>query len=96
MTEYCRKGMEIVCDALDDTPRVILRRRPTAAMYAFFEIDGMTDSKKACLDILRSSNVGLAPGYFFGEGSQQFLRLCYCRSPEQLQIAMERLTTALK
>lgn len=96
MTEYCREGMEIVCDALDEIPRVILRRRPTAAMYAFFEIDGMSDSKQACLDILRSSNVGLAPGYFFGQGSEHFLRLCYCRSPEQLHIAMERLKKALK
>ncbi|WP_417624914.1 pyridoxal phosphate-dependent aminotransferase [Paremcibacter congregatus] len=96
MTNYCREGMEIVCGALEDIPRVILRRRPTAAMYAFFEIDGMADSKQACLDILRSSNVGLAPGYFFGKGSESFLRICYCRSPEQLNIAMERLKKALK
>ncbi len=96
MREYCRQGMEIACDGLEDIPRVILRRRPTAAMYAFFEIEGMEDSKQACKDILASSNVGLAPGYFFGEGSNKFLRLCYCRSPEQLHIAMERLKTALK
>lgn len=96
MTGYCRKGMEIVCDALDEIPRVTLRRRPTAAMYAFFEIDGMEDSKQACLDILESSKVGLAPGYFFGKGSEKFLRLCFCRSPEQLQVAMERLKAALR
>ncbi len=96
MTDYSRKGMEIVCDALDEIPRVILRKRPTAAMYAFFEIDGMKDSKKACLDILASSKVGLAPGFFFGKGSEKFLRLCFCRSPDQLHIAMERLKAALK
>jgi len=95
MTEYCRSGMEIACDALEDIPRVILHQRPTAAMYAFFEIDGMTDSKQACLDILTSSKVGLAPGYFFGKGSEKFLRLCYCRAPEQLTVAMERLKAAL-
>lgn len=95
MSDYCKTGMEIACDALDEIPRVILHQRPEAAMYVFFEIDGMSDSKTACLDILQKSDVGLAPGYFFGEGSQSFLRLCYCRSPESLRIAMERLKQAL-
>ncbi|VAV89209.1 Aspartate aminotransferase [hydrothermal vent metagenome] len=96
MKDYCRTGMEIVCDALDEIPRVILRRRPVAGMYAFFEIDGMTDSKQACLDILASSKVGLAPGHFFGKGSEKFLRLCFCRAPDQLHMAMDRLKAALK
>jgi len=96
MTDYCQTGMEIACDALAEIPRVILHQRPTAAMYAFFEIDGMADSKQACIDILASSKVGLAPGCFFGKGSEKFLRLCYCRSPQQLRIAMERLKKALK
>ncbi|MBL4800690.1 MAG: pyridoxal phosphate-dependent aminotransferase [Emcibacter sp.] len=95
MTEYCHTGMKITCDALDEIPRVILRKRPSAGMYAFFEIDGMEDSKKACLHILESSQVGLAPGYFFGKGSEKFLRLCFCRSPQLLHTAMERLKTVL-
>lgn len=96
MRDYCEAGMKIACDGLEDIPRVILRRRPTAAMYAFFEIEGMEDSKQACKDILAKSNVGLAPGFFFGNGSNKFLRLCYCRSPEVLNEAMERLKKALK
>ncbi len=95
MGDYSRSGMEIVCDALDEIPRVILHQRPNAAMYAFFEIDGMEDSRQSCLDILERTKVGLAPGYFFGKGSEKFFRLCYCRSPEQLHIAMERLKAAL-
>ena len=95
MSDYCKQGMEIACDALEQIPRVILKKRPEAAMYVFFEIDGMEDSKAACLEVLEKSNVGLAPGYFFGEGSESFLRLCYCRSPERLAVAMERLKDAL-
>ena len=38
-------------------------RGPQAGMYAFFEIDGMPDSRAACLDILAKTSVGLAPGY---------------------------------
>ena len=95
MREYCEQGMGIVCDALDRFSRVRLGPRPTAGMYAFFEVDGMPDSRKACLDILEATRVGLAPGHFFGPGSGGFLRLCVCRTPESLTEAMGRLERVL-
>lgn len=91
MNRYCRQGMEIVCDALETMPRVRLRARPEAAMYVFFEIDGMEDSRAACLELLEKTRVGLAPGMFFGTGSERFVRLCFCRAPDVLREAMERL-----
>jgi aspartate/methionine/tyrosine aminotransferase len=93
--DYSRQGMEIVCDALEKMSRVKLKRRPEAAMYVFFEIDGMKDSKAAVLDILDKTKVGLAPGIFFGKGSESFLRLCFCRAPDTLHLAMERLKPML-
>ncbi len=95
MRGYCEQGMGIVCDALEQLPRVRLGPRPEAGMYAFFEIDGMPDSRAACLDILAKTSVGLAPGYFFGPGSDGFLRACVCRRPEVLAEAMTRLAPAL-
>lgn len=95
MRGYCEQGMGIVCDALEKLPRVRLGPRPEAGMYAFFEIDGMPDSRAACLDILARTSVGLAPGYFFGPGSDSFLRACVCRRPEVLAEAMARLAPAL-
>jgi aspartate/methionine/tyrosine aminotransferase len=95
MRSYCEAGMGIVCDALEKLPRVKLGPRPQAGMYAFFEIDGMPDSRAACLDILARTNVGLAPGFFFGPGSDGFLRACVCRKPEALVEAMARLAPAL-
>jgi aspartate aminotransferase len=95
MRDYCEAGMGIVCDALQQLPRVKLGPRPQAGMYAFFEIDGMPDSRAACLDILARTSVGLAPGYFFGPGSDGFLRACVCRKLEVLAEAMERLAPAL-
>jgi aspartate/methionine/tyrosine aminotransferase len=64
-------------------------------MYAYFEIDGMPDSRQACLDLLAKTRVGLAPGIFFGPGSESFLRVCVCRNPEVLGEAMARLSSAL-
>ena len=47
MRGYVEEGMRIVCDALEALPRVRLGPRPEAGMYAFFEIDGMPDSRRA-------------------------------------------------
>ncbi|HEY5008087.1 MAG TPA: pyridoxal phosphate-dependent aminotransferase [Caulobacteraceae bacterium] len=95
MRAYCEAGMGIVCDALERSPRVRLGARPKAGMYAFFQVDGMPDARQACLDILAATGVGLAPGIFFGPGSEGFLRACVCRSPEVLSEAMNRLAPAL-
>lgn len=91
MNSYCEAGMMLVCSELETMSRVRLHTRPTAAMYVFFEIDGLTDSRAACLDVLEKTRVGLAPGYFFGQGSESFMRICYCRSPDALAVAMHRL-----
>ena len=91
MKSYCEAGMEIVCSELETMSRVRLTNRPSAAMYVFFEIDGLTDSRAACIEVLEKTRVGLAPGYFFGKGSESFMRICYCRSPDALGDAMDRL-----
>jgi aspartate aminotransferase len=95
MRGYCEAGMTIACDALERAPRVRLGPRPRAGMYVFFQIDGMPDSRQACLDILAQTGVGLAPGVFFGPGSEAFLRACVCRAPEILREAMQRIAPAL-
>jgi aspartate/methionine/tyrosine aminotransferase len=64
-------------------------------MYAFFEVDGMPDARAACREILEKTKVGLAPGTFFGPGSEGFLRACISREPKSLGLAMERLAVAL-
>ena len=96
MRAYCEEGVNIVCDALERFGRVRMGPRPKAGMYAFFEVDGMPDSRAACLDILKATRVGLAPGAFFGASSEGFLRLCACRAPEVLREAMGRLETVLR
>jgi len=95
MRDYCQAGLDIVCDALERFGRVRMAPRPTAGMYAFFEVDGLPDSRAACVTILEKTKVGLAPGVFFGPGSESFLRICACRSPESLGEAMGRLAPAL-
>jgi aspartate aminotransferase len=95
MRDYCQAGLEIVCAALDRFGKVRPGPRPAAGMYAFFEVEGLSDSRAACLSILEKTKVGLAPGAFFGPGSESFLRICACRSPESLAEAMARLEPEL-
>ena len=92
---YCERGMGIACDALERMGRVRLGPRPVAGMYAFFEVDGMPDARAACREILEKTKVGLAPGTFFGPGSEGFLRACISREPKSLGLAMERLAEVL-
>jgi aspartate aminotransferase len=70
--------------------------RPEAAFYAFFAVDGMTDSVEYCKRIVRETKVGLAPGRAFGPEGEGFIRLCFATSPARLSEAFDRLEPLLR
>ncbi|MBX4929805.1 pyridoxal phosphate-dependent aminotransferase [Rhizobium binae] len=80
----------ILCDALIATNRVETLT-PDGALYAFLKIDGVSDSRRAAIDIVDKTGVGLAPGTAFGAGGELFLRACFLRDPGQVAVAAERL-----
>jgi aspartate/methionine/tyrosine aminotransferase len=84
------RSRDILCDALIATNRVETLK-PDGALYAFLKIDGVTDSRKAALDIVDKTGVGLAPGTAFGPGGELFLRACFLRDPAQVTRAADRL-----
>jgi aspartate/methionine/tyrosine aminotransferase len=94
MIAKCRAGLELVEQRLSQHPR-IKWMRPQGAFYAYFGVDGMTDSLAFAQDLVRRARVGLAPGSAFGPGNDGFLRLCFAQSPARLEIALDRLTNAL-
>ena len=86
-----RQGLEIVTKAL--APLNSVRYvAPAGAFYAFFGLDGVTDSLAAALRIVDEAGVGLAPGVAFGDGADPYFRVCFLRSPDQLSEAMQRLS----
>ena len=85
-----REGLEIVAKALQPLNSVRFVA-PAGAFYAFFGIDGVTNSLNAALRIVDEANVGLAPGTAFGDGAEPYFRVCFLRTPAQLQEAMQRL-----
>jgi aspartate/methionine/tyrosine aminotransferase len=88
--ERARKGREIVCAGLGATGRVRFAE-PAGAFYLFFSVDGEEDTRKLALRLVDEANVGLAPGPTFGAAGARFLRLCFLRSPDQLEEATARL-----
>jgi len=66
---------------------------PPGAMYAFFRVDGVTDSLAFCKKLVSDARLGLAPGIAFGPEGEGFVRWCFAASEERLAQGIERLRT---
>jgi len=94
MTARCKRGRNIVCDALEPLPNVRFAR-PGGSFYLFLSVDGEPDSRALAFRLVDEANVGLAPGSAFGEDSEGYMRLCFGVSLDKLETAMERLVPVL-
>ncbi len=90
----CKAGRDLVFDRLESWPRLRLAR-PKAAFYAFFAVDGMTDSVGFAKRIIDEANVGLAPGSAFGPSGEGYLRLCFAASEATLARGLDALEPIL-
>jgi len=69
---------------------------PEGGMYAFFRIEGMTDSMTLAKDLIAKVGVGLAPGSAFGPEGQGWLRWCFANRPATNAAGLERLERYLR
>jgi len=93
--ERCRRGREVVCNALEAVPGLSFER-PGGTFYLFFRLEGLTDSKGLAIRALREAKVGICPGSAFGSGGEDCIRLCFGLDPELLDEAMQRLVPFLQ
>ncbi|HMG52474.1 MAG TPA: pyridoxal phosphate-dependent aminotransferase [Kofleriaceae bacterium] len=89
------EAAELVHARLSPLPRVRLAR-PRSAFYAFFQVDGVTDSFGFAVELMQRARVGLAPGAAFGKSGEGRLRLCFAASLAKLSQALDRLIPALR
>lgn len=91
LREAYRRGRECVDRVLGEHP--LFDMAPLeGAFYAFPRVPGMrTTSLEFVEGVLAEENVGLAPGYTFGPGNEQYFRLCYAQSLERLEEALSRV-----
>lgn len=68
---------------------------PSGTMYAFFRVEGVTDSLEYCKRLVRDAGLGLAPGSAFGPEGEGFVRWCFASSEERLAQGIERLRSVL-
>jgi aspartate/methionine/tyrosine aminotransferase len=69
---------------------------PQGAMYAFFGVNGMTDSLEFCKRLVVDAGLGLAPGSAFGPEGEGYIRWCFATDLPRLERGMERLADALR
>ena len=83
-------GREIVTEVLSRCPRIELTV-PRGAFYAFPRVRGLRSSLAFAQGMLAEENVGIAPGYTFGPGNDEYFRLCFAQSHERLREGLERI-----
>jgi aspartate aminotransferase len=93
VADYSR-SRELVVQRLNGFKRVHLTR-PQGGFYAFFTVDGLSDSFTAAEQIFRQTSVGLAPGIAFGPEGEGFLRLCFATNQARVSEALDRLAEVL-
>jgi aspartate/methionine/tyrosine aminotransferase len=88
--ERARSARDMISAALTSTGRA-RAQAPQGAFYQYFSVDGVTDSMRACFDIIDSAGIGLAPGTAFGPEGEGWFRLCFHRRLDQIETAATRL-----
>ena len=68
---------------------------PPGAMYAFFKVQGITDSLAFCKTLVSQHGLGLAPGAAFGDQGEGFVRWCFAASQDKLAQGLQRLEKGL-
>ncbi len=71
-------------------------KRPEAAFYAYFQLDGVVDTMAMAKRIIDETGVGLAPGTAFDPQDKNSFRLCFAQSEDRLHNAFDRLDPFLK
>lgn len=71
--------------------RIIDLAQPAGAFYAFVRIPGIASSRDFAEGLLTEEDVGVAPGYTFGPGNDEFIRICFAMSHERLEEGLKRI-----
>ena len=65
-------------------------------MYAFFRVEGLSDSLAFCKRLVRDAHLGLAPGRAFGPEGEGYVRWCFASDEARLAEGVARLARALR
>jgi aspartate/methionine/tyrosine aminotransferase len=90
-----RAARDHLCNALNALPGVQAPPAP-GAMYAFFKVEGVTDSLTFCKKLVTDFGLGIAPGAGFGDEGEGFLRWCFASELPRLDEGVARFRRGLE
>ncbi len=93
--EHWKSNLDLITRRFADMPRVIFNP-PPSSFYAFFRVDGVSDSMTFAREMIDKAGVSLAPGASFGSGCGDYFRMCYGPSEQIIGNALDRLESFLK
>ncbi len=64
---------------------------PGGAYYIFPKINGLKNSEKFCLDLLKKTQLAVVPGKAFGSGGEGHIRICFGKSTEEVVKGLAKL-----
>ena len=89
-------GRDALCPALAALPGV-RSATPLGGMYAWFQVQGATDSLAFAKHLVSQHGLGLAPGAAFGDEGEGWLRWCFAsQDTGRLLQGVDRLRAALR
>ena len=95
LVKRLRAGRDLLIDGLKTLPGIHVAR-PMGGMYAFFRVEGQSDSLAFAKHLVTAHGLGLAPGVAFGDEAEGWLRWCFAaKDPARLRDGLGRLAGAL-
>ena len=91
MVQEFQRRRNLVCRRINDISRLGLKK-PCGAFYAFIDISKLNmDSFKAAEQILEQARVAVVPGGTFGAFGDNFIRISYASTYENLERSMNQI-----
>ena len=95
LVERLRAGRDLLVGGLQAMPDVRVAL-PRGGMYAFFRVEGQSDSLAYAKQLVTAHGLGLAPGVAFGAEAEGWLRWCFATQDlARLREGLARLSSAL-
>lgn len=97
--EYMRgefeKRRNYIVDAIRSMP-ALKCNMPEGAFYVFVDVSGTGMNGEEFVNFMIGHGVGMVPGTAFGKSAENFIRISYAASMEEIEECMKRLRNALE
>lgn len=94
MRDEFRQRRDYVIQAIEEMP-LLSCNHPQGAFYIFVDVSRTGMNGEQFVDFMIQNGVGLVPGTAFGKSAENFIRISYAASMDELKECMQRIRRAL-